>query len=84
MTLKWFKVFNKTVLDATGLVSRTATFTFDQIGDVTLTIFKANYYSIIVDDVFLSLNMSDNSPFVFENRGIYIDANQDIWIGYPP
>ena len=86
--LTWYKTFNLTVFIATGLVSRTQTFPLDNIGDVDITITQGNLTSLVFEDVtgkpkMLPINLNEKNPFVFEGYGVYLDGNNDIWIGYP-
>ena len=33
------------------------------------------------DDVFLTMDLNDKNPFTFENKAVYVDGNNDIWLG---
>ena len=86
--LTWYKTFNLTAFQATGLVSRSQTFSLENVGDVDVMITIGNYSSVTFPDTtgapkILPINMSNKNPFVFEGYGVYLDANNDIWIGYP-
>lgn len=81
MQFKWFKIINKTEFEATGLVSRELDLIFDGIGAKTVLVTIGNYFSITIDDVMLSIGMKEENPFIFEERAIYIDANQDVYWG---
>lgn len=77
----WWKIFNLADWLATGLVSRTLTLEFDSLGQKTLLITNGNYTSVLFDDVFLSLSLNDKNPFEFGGRAIYLDVNEDVWVG---
>ncbi len=83
MILNWYKTFNKDEFYDSNLISRTDTFELD-IGSLEMTIFRGNEFSIKVNDVLLAGNLNDKNPFVFEGYGIYLDDNEDIWIGVTP
>lgn len=77
----WYKIINKTEFEATGLVSREVEVIFDGLGVKTLLVTSANYFSIMFDDVMLALAVNGANPFEFESKAIYLDANQDVWVG---
>ncbi len=81
MNLNWFKIFNLTEFEALGLVSKTYTLDLSGVGEKEILVTKGNYVSILYDDVFLSLEMSEKNPFVFENTIIYLDSANDVWLG---
>lgn len=81
MTFDWYKIINKTEFEATGLVSRKLDLFLEGIGQKTVLVTVGNYFSFTVDDVMLSLNMSGENPFIFEDRAIYIDENDDVFYG---
>ncbi len=84
MILNWFKVFNLDDFEDTELVRHTETFALKDIGDVDVSILDGNLTSVVFDDVILSVNLNEKNPFVFEEHGVYLDENNDIWIGYAP
>jgi hypothetical protein len=77
----WFKVFNKTEFEATGLVSKSYTAILQGVGQRTILATKGNYLSVLFDDVFLSINMNSRNPFEMDERAVYLDANNDVWVG---
>lgn len=81
MTYNWYKVFNKTEFEALGLVSAEYSIIFKNVGLKTIIVTKANYLSATLDDVFLPINLNDKNPFEFEDRAIYLDENDDVWVG---
>lgn len=86
--LTWYKTYNLIAFLATSLVSRTKTFPLYNVGDVDITIVNGNLTSIVFDDLagkpkMLPIDLNENNPFVFEGYGVYLDGNNDIWIGYP-
>lgn len=81
MIFKWFKIINKAEFEATGLVSRQLDLILDGIGAKTCLVTVGNYFSITIDDVMLSVGMREENPFIFEDRAIYLDANNDVFYG---
>lgn len=81
MTFDWFELFNLTEFNNLGLVSRELEVELEGIGPKTIRITKGNYTSIMYDDVFLPINMNDANPFVFEGYAVYVDDNDDVFLG---
>lgn len=81
MQFQWYNLFNRTAFEALDLNSRTYTVVLDGIGQKDILVTKGVAIGITVETVFLSLNLNDNNPFVFEGYAIYEDANHDVWIG---
>lgn len=81
MSYNWYKVFNKTEFEALGLVSAEYSFIFKNVGLKSVLVTQGNYLAVKFDDVFLTLNLNDKNPFEFENRAIYLDENDDVWVG---
>ncbi len=79
----WFRIFNKTEFDNSGLVSRTITPTFVGIGVVNILITNGYKTGITYNDIFLSLELNGENPFEFEGHAIYIDEIFDVFIGLP-
>lgn len=77
----WYKVFNLTEFEATGLVSQSLELVFDTLGVKTLLVTKGNLVSVTFDDVMLAIGLNSKSPFEFEDRAIYLDENDDVWVG---
>lgn len=81
MMYNWYKVFNKTEFEALGLVSAEYSFIFKNVGLKSVLVTQGNYLAVKFDDVFLPLNLNDKNPFEFEDRAIYLDENDDVWVG---
>jgi|AVFP01.1.fsa_nt_gi hypothetical protein len=80
-TYTWFKIFNKTEFEATGLVSRSYRVFLNGVGERTILSTKGNYLSVLFDEVFLPINLNSNNPFEMDERAVYLDANNDVWVG---
>lgn len=79
---KWFKIFNKTEFVATGLVSRKYTFNLEGIGqkDILATTGGENI-GITYNGKFLIVGLNGNNPYSFEGHAVYLDANNDVFLG---
>lgn len=82
MIFNWYKVINRAEFLATGLVSREVEVILEGIGLKTILVTVGNLFSITVDEVMLSIDLlEDANPFVFDERAVYVDANDDVWYG---
>lgn len=81
MIYDWYKLFNLDEFNATGLTSQTKTVILEGRGQKEVSIFKGIGVSIMYDDVFLTMDLNDKNPFTFENKAVYVDGNNDIWLG---
>lgn len=81
MTFDWYKVINKAEFEATGLVSREVELILEGVGVKTVLVTMGNLLSITVDEVMLSFGLTEDNPFIFEERAIFVDANSDVWYG---
>ena len=77
----WFKIFNKTQFLATGLVSRTMTLNLEGVGQRKILITLGNQLGITYEAVFLTIEDGGNNPFIFDGHAIYVDANNDVFLG---
>lgn len=84
MNYNWFKIFNLTEFNATGLVSRKYTLNLEGIGEKTILVTKGVAVGMTYEDVFLSLELNDKNPFEFEGHAIYVDSeSNDVYLGLP-
>jgi hypothetical protein len=83
MNYIWYKIFNKTEFNATGLVSKTYTLPLENIGEREILVTKGQGFGITYDGVFLSLGLNGLNPFPFDSHAIYEDGNQDVFLGVP-
>lgn len=81
MTFGWYKLFNKTEFVGLDLVSRTLNLELEGIGEKDILITLGETLSITYEGVFLSCELNDKNPFVFEGHAVYLDANNDVWLG---
>lgn len=81
MTFTWFKIFNRAEFIALDLVSKVYILDLDGIGEKEIMVTKGNTYGILYEGVFLSLELQDQNPFAFDGHAIYVDANNDVFLG---
>lgn len=81
MLFDWYKIINKNDFDALDLYSVEKTFFMQGIGLKTILVTKGNFYGLTYDGVFLSVELNNKNPFIFEDKATYIDDADDIWLG---
>jgi len=79
----WYEIFNLDEFEEEDLVSKTYQLTLSGIGLKEILVTKGNNTSIVYDDVFLSINMNDKNPFEFEDHAVYLDSENNVWLGTP-
>lgn len=81
---RWYQVFNRTELDAQNVPYLEKQVEFKQDGEQTVRLYKGQYYSLVVGDVFLPVNLNGRNPFVqpAEKTAAYMDAAGNIWVGF--
>ncbi len=83
-TYDWYLIFNLDEFNALGLVARTYQYNVPGKGVKDFFVTKGNLVSITYEGVMLSLNMNDENPFFFDDMGIAIDPDNNVWIGLDP
>ncbi len=76
-----YKIINLDAFNATGLVSRKLSLFLGTLGLKEILVTRGNLVSILYEGVYLSLNLNDKNPFEFEDHCIFIDPNNDIFLG---
>ncbi len=76
-----YNIINLDKFNATNLPSREVTGDFGLLGQQTVLVTKGNLVSFLFNNVYLPLNLNDKNPFEFEGYAIFIDPNNDIWLG---
>ncbi len=84
MIRDWFKIFNLTDFTATGLISRTYTLVLEGIGQKDILVTKGELTGITYEGVFLGINLNNRNPFGRDGYAVYLDANNDVWLGIDP
>lgn len=82
MIYDWYKIFNKTEFEALDLVSKNYQVELEERGLKNILVTKGIGVSVLIDTVFLMLQLNDKEPFQFEGMAIDIDENNDVWVGY--
>lgn len=78
----WYKIFNTSDFDS-GLTSKEYTVNLDGIGQKTILVTKGNLYSMVYDDVFLSVDLNGANPFTFDGYSILRADSGNVYLGVP-
>lgn len=81
MIYDWYKVINRAEFEGTGLVSSELELVLEGVGTVDIMVTKGRHYSLLYKGVFLPIGVTDANPFAFDGHAVYLDANDDIWLG---
>lgn len=81
MIFAWFRIFNIAEFEALNLVSKTYVLELEDIGEKEILVTKGDFISILYDGVFLSVLMKDENPFIFDGHAVFVDENQDVYLG---
>lgn len=81
MIYNWFKIFNKTEFEALDLPSKEYLLNLEGVGEKTILVTKGNSVGILYEDVFLLLDLNNKNPFEFDDHAIYVDINNDVYLG---
>lgn len=78
---KWFKIFNETSFNATGLVSRAYTQVLQNIGQKSILVTRGETLGMTYEGVFLSL-LDGETKVEFDGHAMYRDQpTGDIYLG---
>jgi hypothetical protein len=81
MAWNWYELFSLPEFLATGLVSRTLTFTLTGIGETEILITRGNKVGIVFQDTFLVIEEGGKNPFVRGTCAVFKDDSENIWLG---
>ncbi len=81
MSFDWYKVINRAEFLETGLASREVTLVLEGVGLRTVLVTVGRNFSLVYDGVMLSLGVTEANPFSFDGYAIYVDSNEDVWLG---
>jgi hypothetical protein len=84
MVYDWYKIINKGVFLDMGLPSIPVELILEDIGLREILVVKGRDVGIVYEDIFLGVQMNGNNPFHFEGHAVYLDSNNDIWLGVTP
>lgn len=77
----WYRLFNNEEFISTELTSMEIIFDMIGIGEKTVLITRGENTSILYEEVFLSVNLNDKNPFRMGEHAVFIDPNDDVWLG---
>lgn len=80
-TYNTYKIINLDEFEATGLVSRTVEATLAGIGLKEILVTKGNFVSLLYEGILLSLGIGEENFFEFEGHAVFLDPNNDIYLG---
>ncbi len=81
MIFTWYKVINKNDFDALDIPSKQIEVILENIGLSRVLVCKGIHTSILYDGVFLTIGLNDENPFVIDGHAVYLDENDDIFLG---
>jgi hypothetical protein len=81
MQFNWYRLINRQEFIDSELVSVLATVTLIDFGQKEVLVTKGEAVGITIDDVFLPVEMNDKNPYRIGERAVFVDANDDIWLG---
>lgn len=81
MIYNWFKIFNLVEFEDSLLTSKQYDVILEGYDSNTILVTKGIGTSVNIDDVFLPINLNEKNPFAFEDRAVYLDDNNDVWVG---
>ena len=77
----WFRIFNLTEFLSMDLTSYEITVVLAGIGEKKILITQGNLTSITYDGDMLPINLNDKNPYRYGERGVWLDENDDVWLG---
>jgi hypothetical protein len=77
----WFRLFNQQEFLDLELVSYEFDVELEGVGTKNIMIAKGTAVSIFVDGIFLSINLNGRNPFRYNELAVYLDENEDVWLG---
>lgn len=77
----WYILFNKAEFIASGLVSFEGEVNIEGVGIKKFLATQGNLVSIVYDDVLLSIDLNQKNPFRLDDKAIWQDSNNNLWLG---
>jgi hypothetical protein len=81
MTAKWFNIINKNDFLDLDLPSKELELNLTDIGVKTILVTSGVGVSLVYEGIQLMVGLNDRNPFSFEGHAVYLDSNNDIWLG---
>lgn len=72
MRYLYYEIISKDDFDALNVPSKAVDILITELGLQTVLVTKGNYYSFLYDDVFVTYNLNNRNPFLFEDYAIYL------------
>ncbi len=80
MIINWAKLLNISEFDDRDVPSIEVPLLLGS-GETTIIVTKGIGYGVVWNGIFLAVNLNDKNPFVFDNTTVYLDTNNDLWLG---
>ncbi len=77
----WFNIINYDDFTAEDLVSKKLEFDMGSLGVREILVTKGETVGILFDGVFISTFLNNTNPSAFSNLLVFVDDNDDIWLG---
>ena len=81
MNYDWYLIFNKDEFEELDLVSKTYSLDLEGIGTKDVLVTWGEKLGITYEGIFLPLELNDENPFEFESHAVYIDEDNDVYLG---
>lgn len=82
MIYDWYKLFNKTEFEATGLVQRKLILQLEDRGIVEFILNRGNTTSVMYSGVLMPVKFRNKNPFVVDTYAVYEDDENNVWFGF--
>lgn len=82
MNFYWYNIFNSNDFNNTGLVSRTLNFQMEGRGQESVLVTHGNTIAVLHTGTLLPLNFLGHNPFIRDGKAIYVDEENEVWIGF--
>jgi hypothetical protein len=82
MIYDWYKIINRIEFTNSPLYSKELTLNLVGVGEKKLVVYRGVGVGVVVDDVFLRVNLNSRNPFYFDGYGIFQDNQQNIYVGF--
>jgi hypothetical protein len=79
--IRWYRLVNRQDFIDTGLPSFEAKVNLESIGETTVIVTRGVGVSLFFQDAFLPVNLNGKNPFRFGLHSVYVDQNDDLWLG---
>ena len=81
MIYDWYLIFNRADFLNLGLPSRTYTQVLEGVGQKDILATSGELCGMLYEGVFLPVGLNSKNPFEFEDHAVYVDENEDVWLG---